>query len=424
MIEEKPKQKNVNQEEALRLRNIVLKWLDRSKNISPVSQNKKPQPIERPAVEPMKEITNPVSQVSAPKIFKLTVAEPELVKLPKPPQAITATSAKPNLPPAVKNPAPPQNRQAKPLKQLPTRITRPINYQKILFVGLIMIIGVVVGSSAIVYGLGPNNQVVSALVKIVPYPAVIVNWQLVNYADWQSQSKVLKNFYVNQAAANPNITVPADTDIQRHVLERMIEKVILEQQARHYKIQVNDQELDVYMENLADELGSQAALETQIETLYQWSLETFKQEIVRPLILKTQLASAIVADDRLSGTARQQAQSVLVEIEDGQKSFEDLAKQYGQDSTAAEGGNLGYLKKGQLVTALDQVAFSLQVGEVSEIIQTQYGFHIIKVDEIVLDEQDQVDQVKVRHILIRGQDLSDFLQSVKNEAMIWRLVSI
>ena len=61
--------------------------------------------------------------------------------------------------------------------------------------------------------------------------------------------------------------------------------------------------------------------------------------------------------------------------------FTDLAKQFSEDSSASRGGDLGYLPKGAMTGAFEDAVFSLKAGEMSDIVETQFGFHIIEVLE-------------------------------------------
>ena len=73
-----------------------------------------------------------------------------------------------------------------------------------------------------------------------------------------------------------------------------------------------------------------------------------------------------------------QALEILEKIKNGEK-FGKLAKEHSIDSgSAKKDGNLGYFTKGMMVKQFEQTAFKLQVGEVSEPVKTEFGYHIIK----------------------------------------------
>lgn len=75
---------------------------------------------------------------------------------------------------------------------------------------------------------------------------------------------------------------------------------------------------------------------------------------------------------------RKKAEDVLKKAKKGAK-FEELAKQYSEDPTKDKGGDLGWIVQGQTVPEFEKAAFSLPKGGISDLVRTQYGFHIIKV---------------------------------------------
>ena len=76
---------------------------------------------------------------------------------------------------------------------------------------------------------------------------------------------------------------------------------------------------------------------------------------------------------------KEKARGVLERAKKGED-FSSLAKQYSDDSTAAAGGDLGDFGRGQMVPEFEKAAFSLGVGAISDLVQTQFGIHIIKVN--------------------------------------------
>ncbi len=91
---------------------------------------------------------------------------------------------------------------------------------------------------------------------------------------------------------------------------------------------------------------------------------------------------------------RQKAEDVLKQAKKGAK-FEDLAKKYSEDpGTKDKGGDLGWLTQGQTVPEFEKTAFGLDKGKMSDLVKTQYGFHIIKVLDKETAHTKPFDEVK------------------------------
>ena len=82
----------------------------------------------------------------------------------------------------------------------------------------------------------------------------------------------------------------------------------------------------------------------------------------------------------LADKARRRAEKLLANIRAGE-SFESLAKEYSEDSSSLLGGAVGLVKRGATYPEFDAVMFTMKPGEVSDVIRTKDGFHILRVTE-------------------------------------------
>ena len=214
-------------------------------------------------------------------------------------------------------------------------------------------------------------------------------------------------------------TVPAEKRdaIYRGLLDNLVGLQLLRQEAAARKVPVTEAEVDARIGALKKQLGSDDVFnqmlatrkltldglraeqrsdvavnkmmnETinpktkpspeQIDTFYKENLPRFQQpEQVKAshiLISVPQGSDGVTKD-----ATRAKAEEVLKQVKAG-KDFAALAKEYSQDpGSAVNGGDLGYFRQGQMVGPFNEVAFKLAPGAVSDLVETQFGFHIIKV---------------------------------------------
>jgi peptidyl-prolyl cis-trans isomerase D len=99
-------------------------------------------------------------------------------------------------------------------------------------------------------------------------------------------------------------------------------------------------------------------------------------------------------DEKGVADAQKRADDLLKQLKAGAK-FEDLAKKYSEDpGSAKEGGSLGWIGKGRTVPEFEKVAFSLPKGQISGLVKSSYGFHIIRVDDRQDAHMKSFDEVK------------------------------
>ncbi|MFW6051425.1 MAG: peptidylprolyl isomerase [Myxococcota bacterium] len=143
---------------------------------------------------------------------------------------------------------------------------------------------------------------------------------------------------------------------------------------RHYRnrVEVTSAALEKWMEANADEV----AREYQANQHRYTDLE--KQVRARHILL--QVPSD--ADEETRAQKREKAEELLAQVREG-ADFAALAAQESEDSgSAAKGGDLGWNPRGRMVPEFDEAQFALSPGEVSDVVETQFGFHIIRVEDV------------------------------------------
>lgn len=149
---------------------------------------------------------------------------------------------------------------------------------------------------------------------------------------------------------------------------------------------------------IAAEVDSKIAVQPQeVSDFYAQHPQEFEQgERVRASHILVGVPAD--ADAATRAQARAKAESLVREARGGQD-FAALARENSQDGNASDGGDLGVFERGQMVPPFEQAAFTLKEGEISEVVETQFGYHVIKVAEhlpaltVPLDKvRDQIEQ--------------------------------
>ncbi len=201
-----------------------------------------------------------------------------------------------------------------------------------------------------------------------------------------------------QALVTSSATVSPEeikAEFQRKNEKIKLEYVVIKPDSLESQIAVSDADLAAYYEKnkalyqlpeqrivryfLIDpaELQAKATIpQTELQAYYNAHLAEYQVEDrvqVSHILFKTaNKTDAEIAE------IRKKATDVLKQAKGGAK-FDELAKKYSEDSTKENGGDLGWIVKGQAPPAFENVAFSLLKGGVSELVQTELGLHIIKV---------------------------------------------
>jgi peptidyl-prolyl cis-trans isomerase C len=138
------------------------------------------------------------------------------------------------------------------------------------------------------------------------------------------------------------------------------------------------------------------------------------------------------ASKQIAGEQEVHARHILVETEDEAKAvkaeldkgadFADLAKKKSKDPGASDGGDLGFFTKDQMVPEFSAVAFALEPGKISDPVKSQFGWHIIKVEEKRNRKPPEFDQVKAQiETYVARKAQADYVGKLREAAKIERM---
>lgn len=253
-------------------------------------------------------------------------------------------------------------------------------------------------------------------IKAVPQqlPAVIarVNGEDVIKSDFDTVIRQL------EAGAGQPVPLERRDEIYRGALDQLVSYTLLSQELKVRGVKVDEKQVDDEMRQMraqfkteqeftkalagrgltrerlrsdlqrksginammeAEVAGTVAVTDAEIREFYDKNPDKFKQpEAVRASHILIRAPQG--GDEAAKKAARTKTEALLAQVKAG-GDFGKLARENSSDGSAQQGGDLGFFPRGQMVPAFDQAAYALKPGQVSDIVETQFGYHIIKVTE-------------------------------------------
>lgn len=242
--------------------------------------------------------------------------------------------------------------------------------------------------------------------------------------------------YLRQAELS-NEQITFSEDLWYSVLQSMVDNYVLLEQAEVDSITVSDEQVDMQMDQRISQLVQQAGSEEALEEAFGKSIvqlraefrEQFREQMVAQTVRETKMRSVkitrpevreffnsipedsiptipeqvgvsqiVLIPSPLEDAKRQayeQAAALRDSVVEHGKDFEEMARKYSDDISAQRGGLLPMMPLDDLVANYSAAAAALEPGEISEVVETQFGYHVIRLNRRTGDN------IETNHILIR-----------------------
>ncbi len=227
-------------------------------------------------------------------------------------------------------------------------------------------------------------------------------------------------------------------------LDALIDEKIVQMEIKKADITISDEETDAEMANFIEEMGGEEAFDSALE-MKDMKKEDFKKEIVQYLSIRKLMEPLVeVTDEEIQAYFEEnkdlyhqeeqvEARHILVEdealandllkqLKDG-ADFAELAKEHSTDGTAPMGGDLGFFPRGKMVPEFDEKVFSMNVGDVSDLVKTNYGYHIIEVLDKKEDKEASLEDVKeeIKDKLFENGMQTEYVQWLEEKRAAYKI---
>jgi len=293
--------------------------------------------------------------------------------------------------------------------------------------------------------------------KVVDKTVATVDGEVILMSEYEKRAKpILEEYEKLLTGPDKDIRIK---EIRDKILDQMIDEKVLVHEAKRMKINVTRKEVQDGIEEIKkrfpteeeynQELAKQGLLEEKFkdqvkEQVMQIKLidqevkakvvpptdkeieDFYKQhesEMVQPEQVRVRHILIKVGENTDKKEALKKITEILKEAKKGKTSFSDLAKKYSEDPSAAKGGDLGFFIRGQMVGKFEDAAFALNVGEISGVVETEYGYHIIQCIEKKAEEKKSLDEIRdyLRNFILQTkmeERYEKWLRALRDKASI------
>jgi peptidyl-prolyl cis-trans isomerase C len=319
-----------------------------------------------------------------------------------------------------------------------------------LITTLVSLIGLVLAISAVAAEQQEN-----------PEKLAVVNGAVITQEEFQNE---LEPFLQRMAMSGQKPEGDQLSEIKKNILENLINRELLYQVAKEKGIEADSEAIKEQFQQLKQRFPDEAQFQAMLDQL-GITAESLKEQIAQRLMIQQVIEQEVGKDVTVTdGEAREfykknpkmfqqpekvRASHILIKVDPDAESsekkaareklegiqekvesgedFGELAKAHSEGPSSTKGGDLGFFGHGQMVKAFEEVAFGLETGEVSDIVETRFGYHLIKgtgskpAGTVPYEEVEEQLETYLKEQKVQKQ-VADYIETLKSSADIKRFM--
>lgn len=307
---------------------------------------------------------------------------------------------------------------------------KKIKVSTLIYAVLVVFVIFIGVASVLAYGTDTTagKKIAAKVAEVVPFPAALVDYtHFVYLDDVEKNLASLENFYRHQSddlskeGLRIDFTTPEGMKRleikKREILDKLVEDKIIEILAKKRGISISKKDIDNAVAVEIAKYGTLSDIENDLLVSYGWDLNDFKQRVVLPTAYKEALSAYVsnekATENSISKTKIDKAKKEL----DGGKDFAQVSKEYSDGASKEKGGELGWVKKDQVLPEIKDALFGSEPYKNGSIIESSIGFHIIEIEDRKKEKEGD-DVLQLRQIFVAKNTFADWLDSQKKQMNI------
>lgn len=292
-----------------------------------------------------------------------------------------------------------------------------IKPKTLIISGVIILIGTLLVSIFLAYGTKTTAgiHIKEVFLRVIPAPVAVVDYRhFVLSSDLEKNLSSVQKFYATQNLSKTGLRVDfSTTDGQKRLeikrkdlLQKMVEDKAIEILANERKIKISKVQVNQVIDQKLQELGTANQVKQDLLDSYGWTMDDFKQQVVLPEMYKEALTNYFNQHDSNANQAKELISKAKSELDSG-KNFSQVVATYSNGPSKEKDGELGWVKKSQLLPELQAELFGGSNFQNDSIIESSIGFHIIEVENKKKDSGEDV--LQLRQIFVAKNSFADWL---------------